>query len=90
MTKHIKPEINKVLVKPVSSQSSFSTETKRYDRKAIGTVEEIGTLVEPYPNLGVGSTVIYDDSKSVDFEIEGVSYSMIDCTNIVGYIQEEK
>jgi co-chaperonin GroES (HSP10) len=90
MTKHILPEPNRVLIKPVSSNSSFSTETKRYDRKAIGSVEAVGSVAELLSNrLRPGKTVIYDDGKSVDFEIDGTSYSIIHADDIVGYIQEE-
>lgn len=89
-----------ILVQPTQeATSSFSTESKKYDRKAIGIIK--GVSDEPiFPSLVPDSTipssfhkgdkVIFDDSKSIDFTIDGIALSIIYPTAIVAIIKEGK
>lgn len=86
----LKPE--KVLIQPTTeATSSFSTEQKKYDRKAVGIVKGISKKgrLSGY-DFGIGDKVIYDDSDSIDFTLDGVSLSIIDEYDIVAIIKEEK
>ena len=86
----LKPE--KVLIQPTTeATSSFSTEQKKYDRKAVGIVKGISKKgrLSGY-DFGIGDKVIYDDSDSIDFTLDGVSLSIIDEYDIVAMIKEEK
>lgn len=86
----LKPE--KILIQPTQeASSSFSTEQKKYDRKAIGIVKGIpekGRL-SGY-DYKIGDKVIYDDSDSIDFTIDGVDLTIIDEYDIVAKIKGEK
>ena len=86
----LKPE--KVLIQPTTeATSSFSTEQKKYDRKAVWIVKGISKKgrLSGY-DFGIGDKVIYDDSDSIDFTLDGVSLSIIDEYDIVAIIKEEK
>lgn len=82
---NITPVPGKFLVQPTSeNSSSFSTETKKYDRKAIGIIKNAdGGMMNRY----IGRTVVYDDSHSVDFSIDGVALSIINESDVVAYIK---
>lgn len=86
----LKPE--KILIQPTQeASSSFSTESKKYDRKAIGVVKGIskkGRLSEY--DFNVGDKVIFDDSDSIDFTIDGVALSIVDEYDIVAVIKGGK
>lgn len=83
----LKPE--KILVQPTQeASSSFSTEDKKYDRKAIGVIKGIpknGRLSEY--NYKVEDKIIFDDSSSIDFTIDGVALSIVDEFDIVAKIK---
>ena len=82
----------KVLIQPTTeATSSFSTEQKKYDRKAVGIVKGISKKgrISGY-DFGIGDKVIYDDSDSIDFTLDGVGLSIIDEYDIVAIIKEEK
>lgn len=84
-----------ILIQPTQdATSSFSTETKKYDRKAIGIIKGIAdTDIFPPINQKAfheGDKVIFDDSNSIDFTIDGVSLSIIFPTAIVAIIKENK
>ena len=84
-----------ILIQPTQeATSSFSTETKRYDRKAIGIIKGISdTDIFPPVNqiaFHEGDKVIFDDSNSIDFTIDGVALSIIYPTAIVAIIKEDK
>lgn len=82
----IKLVTNKILVQPDSSGSSFSLETKKYDRKSIGVVKAVGDNAK---GVSEGDRVIYNDSNSIDFTLEGTSYSIIEPDAIAATIIEE-
>ena len=82
----------KVLIQPTTeATSSFSTEQKKYDRKAVGIVKGISKKgrISGY-DFGIGDKVIYDDSDSIDFTLDGVGLSIIDEYDIVAIIKEDK
>lgn len=84
-----------ILIQPTQdATSSFSTETKKYDRKAIGIIKGIAdTGIIPPANQKAfheGDKVIFDDSNSIDFTIDGVALSIIYPTAIVAIIKEDK
>ena len=83
---------NKILIQPsTEATSSFSTETKKYDRKALAIVKGIGGGIGiEVCKVKVGDKVIYDDSHSIDFTIDGVSLSIIRPEDIVATIKEDK
>ena len=83
---------NKILIQPsTEATSSFSTETKKYDRKALAIVKGIGKGIgTELCEVEVGDKVIYDDSHSIDFTIDGVSLSIIRPEDIVATIEEDK
>ena len=86
----LKPE--KILIQPTQeASSSFSTESKKYDRKAIGVIKGLpkNGRLSGY-NYKVGDKVIFDDSDSIDFTIDGVSLSVIDEYDIVATIKGDK
>ena len=81
---------NKILVQPTpEASSSFSTERKRYDRKSVGVIKGIGLGVSP-SETNIGDKIIYNDTNSIDFELEGDGYSIIGPEDIVAYIKEDK
>lgn len=81
----LKPE--KILVQPTQeASSSFSTESKKYDRKSIGVVKNISRN----SSYEIGEKVIYDDSDSIDFTIDGVALSIVDEYDIVATIKGDK
>lgn len=81
---------DKVLIQPTQeASSSFSTEQKKYERKALAIVKGIGEgLKVELCEVEVGDKVIYDDSHSIDFSIDGVSLSIISPEDIVATIEE--
>jgi len=74
----------RILIQPSNETSSFATETKKYDRHAIGTVQGvyIGCSMKP------GDQVIYDDSNAIEFSMNGVSYEIVNVEDIAAFIQE--
>ena len=83
----IKLKENKILVQPeANTSSSFSTESRKYDRKSIAFVRGVG---EGIKDTKEGEKVIYDDSHSIDFTIDGVSLSIINPEDIVAKIEKE-
>lgn len=83
----IKLNNGKILVQPSSdATSSFSTESKKYDRKAVGVVKGVPKNCR----YSVGEKIIYDDSDSIDFTIDGVALSIVDEWDIVATIEEEE
>lgn len=86
----LKPE--KILIQPTQeASSSFSTESKKYDRKAIGVVKGISKKgrLSGY-DFNIGDKVIFDDSDSIDFTIDGVALSIVDEYDIVAVIKGGK
>ena len=95
-----------ILVQPTQeATSSFSTESKKYDRKAIGIIKGVSDepiLPSPVPGSVIpsysvipssfhkGDKIIFDDSNSIDFTIDGVSLTIIYPTAIVAIIKEDK
>lgn len=79
---------NKILIQPsTEATSSFSTESKKYERKAVAVIKGVSNYVA---KLQPGDKIIYDDSKSIDFTLDGVSLSIISPEDIVAYIKEDK
>ena len=78
----------RILIQPTTeATSSFSTETKKYERKSVAVVK----AVSPYiADIKEGTKVIYDDSHSIDFTLDGVSLSVIRPEDIVAFIKEDK
>lgn len=81
---------NKILVQPTQeASSSFSTESKKYDRKAIGVIKGLSKedrfLGHDYI---IGDTVIFNDEDSIDFTIDGVALSIIDEYDVVAKIKK--
>ena len=99
LIQNIKLMPGKVLVQPTADNSSFSVETNKYDRKNIGIIKGVSKesgeddeLLDFYleiktPEL-IGRKVVYDDSHSIDFSIDGVSLSIIGLKDIVAVIKE--
>lgn len=86
--KEIKLRANKILVQPSQgTSSSFSMESRKYERKSVGIVQGVGDQIE---GVEEGSTIIYDDSHSIDFTIEGIGYSIINPEDIAANIVEDK
>ena len=86
--KKVKLRTDKILVQPSQeSSSSFSMESRKYERKSVGIVKEVGDQVE---GVEKGFTIIYDDSHSIDFTLEGVGYSIINPDDIAAKIVEEE
>ena len=86
----LKPE--KILVQPTQeASSSFSTETKKYDRKAVGVIKGIpkNGRLSGY-DYKVDDKIIFDDSDSIDFTIDGVALSIVDEFDIVAKIKGDK
>ena len=88
-----------ILIQPTQdTASSFSTESKKYDRKAVGIIKGIDDTPLPPVNgaehigsfFHKGDRVIYNDSHSIDFSIDGVALSIIFPTDIVAIIKEDK
>lgn len=78
----------RILIQPTTeATSSFSTETKKYERKSVAVVK----AVSPYiADIKEGTKVIYDDSHSIDFTLDGVSLSVVRPEDIVAFIKEDK
>ena len=88
LIQNIELKPNKILIQPsAEATSSFSMETKKYERKAVAVVKAVSPYVA---ELKEGTKVIYDDSHSIDFSLDGVSLSIIRPEDIVAYIKEEK
>lgn len=88
LLENITPVAGKILIQPTTeNSSSFSTEVKKYDRKAIGVIKNASPDLDP--SL-IGKTIVYDDSHSVDFAIDGVQLSIIDVLSVVAYIKGDK
>jgi len=88
LLENIELKPNKILVQPTQeATSSFSTEQKRYDRKAVAIVKGVSSY---NTNIKVGAKVIFDDSNSIDFSLDGVALSIIGPENIVAFIKEDK
>lgn len=77
---------NRVLIKPTDDGSSFSLERKKYERRSIAEVMLVSDYVA---NIKPGDRIIYDDSKSIDFTLDGVQLSIIHPEEIVAFIKEE-
>lgn len=78
---------DKVLIQPTQeASSSFSTEQKKYERKAIGII----ILTSKTSSYEKGDTIIYDDKDSIDFSIDGSQLSIIDEYDIVAVIEGGK
>ena len=81
----LKPE--KILIQPTQeASSSFSTETKKYDRKTIGVVKN----TSKHSSYEIGDKVIFNDSDSIDFTIDGIALSIVDEYDIVAVIKGGK
>ena len=79
---------NRILIQPSSeATSSFSTEQKKYERKSVAIVKAVSNYVA---QIKAGDKVIYDDSQSIDFTIDGVSLSIIRPEDIVAFIKEDR
>lgn len=90
LIQNIELKPNKILVQPsTEATSSFSIETKKYDRKSVGVIRGVGLGVSP-SETKVGDKVIYDDSNSIDFGLDGASLSIIRPEDIVACIKEDK
>ena len=92
MLENIKLKPEKILIQPTQeASSSFSTESKKYDRKAIGVVKGVcrDDSFSEY-DFHTGDKVIFDDSDSIDFTIDGTSLSVIDEYDIVAIIRGDK
>lgn len=84
-TPKIKLKPCKILIQPTADTSSFSTEVKKYDRKSVGIV----CGVYDFCSIKPGEKVIYDDSKAIDFSIDGTSYQIVNVDDIAAFIEEE-
>lgn len=83
---NIKLEPDKLLIQPTKDvTSSFSTESRKYDRNAVGIVKGTADNVSGY----LGNRVIYDDKNSIDFSLDGVLLAIIDYKDIVAEIKED-
>ena len=88
LIENIKLSPNRILVQPTTeATSSFSTEQRRYDRKSVGIVKAVSHYVA---QIKVGSKVVFDDSHSIDFSLDGVGLCIIRPEDIVAYIEEDK
>lgn len=74
---------NKICVQPIVDNGSFTSEHKKYDRKAIAVVKQVSDYIT---GLKVGDKVVYDDSHSIDFTLGGVELSIITPDEIVATI----
>lgn len=86
----LKPD--KILVQPTpEASSSFSTETKKYDRKAVGVIKGMpkNGRLSAY-DYKIGDKIIFDDKDSIDFTIDGVALSIVDEYDIVAKIKGDK
>lgn len=88
LIKNIELKPNKILIQPsIEATSSFSIEQKKYDRKSVAVVKAVSNYVA---QIKEGDKIIYNDSNSIDFTIDGVSLSIIEPQDIVAYIKEDK
>ena len=78
---------NMVLIQPDNSTSSFSSEIKKYDRRAIAVVKDADKNVV---NADIGDKIVYNDSEAVSFTYKGSEMAIIDDDAIVAVIEEEK
>lgn len=81
----IKLRPKEVLLQPVREASSFNSDRKKYERNAVAVVKGISRHVDE--DVQIGTKVIYDDSHSIDFSIDGVALSIIGCDDIVAIIE---
>lgn len=92
LIQNIKLMPGKILVQPTADNSSFSVETKKYDRKTVGMIKGVSRETGFYLGLStpelIGNKIVYDDSHSIDFSIDGVSLSIIELKDIVAVIKE--
>lgn len=92
MTTEIQPTRFKILIQPeASSASSFSTDSKKYDRRSIAVIKSIGSDLSELDickDIKVGDRIVYDDSNSIDFNLNGVLLSLIDPEDIAARIKE--
>ena len=65
-----------VLLEPIQSASSFTSEHHKYERKALAKDDK-------------GRTVVFDDSDSIDFTIGTKNYSIVPITKILAILKEE-
>lgn len=82
---NIKLEPNKVLLEPETATSAFNSEHRKYERKSVAIVR--GERLN-YGNVKTGDKVIYDDSNSIDFRLDGTDYSIVRPGDIVAVIEE--
>ena len=88
LLENIKLKPNRLLIQPTNeTSSSFSTEAKKYDRKAVAVVKGVSHYIA---QIKAGDKVIYDDSNSIDFTLDGVFLSIIRPEDIVATIEEDK
>lgn len=64
------------LLEPIRSSSSFSSEYKKYARVSKGKTVD-------------GSTVVFDDSKSVEFSLGSKEYYLVPSADIIAKIDGE-
>lgn len=85
---NIKLKPNRILIQPsTEATSSFSTEQKKYDRKSVAVIKGVSHYNR---GINVGQKIIYNDSNSIDFTLDGVSLSIIQPEDIVAFIEEDK
>lgn len=84
---NIRPD--KICLEPDnSSSSSFASEHKKYDRKSIATVVAISEHSDS--DYRVGDKVIFDDRYSIDFQLNGKDYSIVDIEEVVATLKGDK
>lgn len=87
LSNNVQLKPNKILIQPsLEATSSFSTEQKKYERKSVAIVKRVSKYVL---QIEEGDKVIYDDSKSIDFTLDGVGLSIISPEDIVAFIKEK-
>lgn len=80
---------NKILIQPTTETSSFSTEVKKYERKAVAKALLVGG--DDNTKIATGTEyIIYDDSHSIDFTLDGENLSIVDITDVVAFVRKEK
>ncbi len=92
LLENIELKSGKMLIQPTQeASSSFSTESKKYDRKAIGVIKGVckDDDFSEY-DFHIGDKVIFNDEDSIDFTIDGTSLSVIDEYDIVAIIRGDK
>lgn len=99
--KHIEVKPGYSVLKPTHSKASaFAQEHKKYERKSTAEViafEPEVVFIKPdedfYPPAGlapkVGDVVVYDDSHSVNLQLDGTDYEIVNNNDILATIREE-